>query len=162
MRYGSFPLTFDLQYGIPFYLQYLAHWPEYFIVAEAPGGELMGYSKFCSNAFSVCYSYYILCSIFHGKALKLWDFCTQSVLLNFRSWTICLNALLCSHGEGGGICGSWGMARSCHCPLGGPWVQATWTRCQTDGNVGRNLWEVGRIYFLYWHKYQYKSSVAII
>ncbi|XP_021455846.2 N-alpha-acetyltransferase 20 isoform X1 [Oncorhynchus mykiss] len=32
-------------YGIPFYLQYLAHWPEYFIVAEAPGGELMGYSK---------------------------------------------------------------------------------------------------------------------
>lgn len=41
------PLTFDLQYGIPFYLQYLAHWPEYFIVAEAPGGELMGYSKFC-------------------------------------------------------------------------------------------------------------------
>uniref|UniRef100_A0A8C5KSM9 N-alpha-acetyltransferase 20 n=1 Tax=Jaculus jaculus TaxID=51337 RepID=A0A8C5KSM9_JACJA len=33
-------------YGIPFYLQYLAHWPEYFIVAEAPGGELMGYSKF--------------------------------------------------------------------------------------------------------------------
>uniref|UniRef100_A0A8C1VH39 N-alpha-acetyltransferase 20 n=1 Tax=Cyprinus carpio TaxID=7962 RepID=A0A8C1VH39_CYPCA len=30
-------------YGIPFYLQYLAHWPEYFIVAEAPGSELMGY-----------------------------------------------------------------------------------------------------------------------
>ncbi|KAM7126006.1 N-alpha-acetyltransferase 20 isoform 1-T2 [Molossus nigricans] len=24
-------------------IQYLAHWPEYFIVAEAPGGELMGY-----------------------------------------------------------------------------------------------------------------------
>ncbi|XP_050015511.1 N-alpha-acetyltransferase 20 isoform X1 [Alexandromys fortis] len=23
--------------------EYLAHWPEYFIVAEAPGGELMGY-----------------------------------------------------------------------------------------------------------------------
>ncbi|NWY09290.1 NAA20 acetyltransferase, partial [Aphelocoma coerulescens] len=34
-------------YGIPFYLQYLAHWPEYFIVAEAPGGELMGYSEHC-------------------------------------------------------------------------------------------------------------------
>uniref|UniRef100_A0A3B5AJ00 N-alpha-acetyltransferase 20 n=1 Tax=Stegastes partitus TaxID=144197 RepID=A0A3B5AJ00_9TELE len=32
-------------YGIPFYLQYLAHWPEYFIVAEAPGGELMGYRR---------------------------------------------------------------------------------------------------------------------
>lgn len=26
-------------------MQYLAHWPEYFIVAEAPGGELMGYSE---------------------------------------------------------------------------------------------------------------------
>ncbi|CAH6787767.1 Naa20 [Phodopus roborovskii] len=33
----------NTNYGIPFYLQYLAHWPEYFIVAEAPGGELMGY-----------------------------------------------------------------------------------------------------------------------
>lgn len=51
LRYVQFPLTFDPQYGIPFYLQYLAHWPEYFIVAEAPGGELMGYSKFCSNTF---------------------------------------------------------------------------------------------------------------
>lgn len=44
-----FSVTFDLQYGIPFYLQYLAHWPEYFIVAEAPGGELMGYSKSVSH-----------------------------------------------------------------------------------------------------------------
>ncbi|KAF1533715.1 N-alpha-acetyltransferase 20, partial [Eudyptula minor] len=33
-------------YGIPFNLQYLAHWPKYFIVAEAPGGELMGYSEY--------------------------------------------------------------------------------------------------------------------
>lgn len=38
-------LNWRPQYGIPFYLQYLAHWPEYFIVAEAPGGELMGYSE---------------------------------------------------------------------------------------------------------------------
>ncbi|KAK7815791.1 hypothetical protein U0070_025251 [Myodes glareolus] len=37
-------------YGIPFYLQYLAHWPEYFIVAEAPGGELMGYSKYTTTS----------------------------------------------------------------------------------------------------------------
>ncbi|NXK84692.1 NAA20 acetyltransferase, partial [Amazona guildingii] len=37
-------------YGIPFYLQYLAHWPEYFIVAEAPGGELMGYRWCCADA----------------------------------------------------------------------------------------------------------------
>lgn len=41
----SLLLNRALQYGIPFYLQYLAHWPEYFIVAEAPGGELMGYSE---------------------------------------------------------------------------------------------------------------------
>ncbi|XP_033124818.1 N-alpha-acetyltransferase 20-like [Anneissia japonica] len=30
-------------YGIPFYLQYLAHWPEYFKVCEAPCGKIMGY-----------------------------------------------------------------------------------------------------------------------
>lgn len=26
-------------------MQYLAHWPEYFQVAESPTGEIMGYSK---------------------------------------------------------------------------------------------------------------------
>ncbi|XP_065201979.1 N-alpha-acetyltransferase 20 [Planococcus citri] len=30
-------------YGINFYMQYLARWPEYFQVAEAPNGEIMGY-----------------------------------------------------------------------------------------------------------------------
>jgi len=30
-------------YGLTFYLQYLAHWPEYFTVAENPSGEIMGY-----------------------------------------------------------------------------------------------------------------------
>jgi len=30
-------------YGLSFYLQYLAHWPEYFHVAEAPNGDIMGY-----------------------------------------------------------------------------------------------------------------------
>ncbi|KAK2163253.1 hypothetical protein LSH36_83g04092 [Paralvinella palmiformis] len=30
-------------YGLPFYMQYLAHWPEYFQVAESPSGEIMGY-----------------------------------------------------------------------------------------------------------------------
>lgn len=48
-----FSLSLKHQYGIPFYLQYLAHWPEYFIVAEAPGGELMGYSKSSSADASV-------------------------------------------------------------------------------------------------------------
>jgi len=30
-------------YGIGFYLQYLARWPEYFLIAESPGGDHMGY-----------------------------------------------------------------------------------------------------------------------
>ena len=30
-------------YGVGFYLQYLARWPEYFLVAESPAGDLMGY-----------------------------------------------------------------------------------------------------------------------
>jgi len=34
-----------MQYGLSFYLQYLAHWPEYFQVAESPSGEIMGYSN---------------------------------------------------------------------------------------------------------------------
>lgn len=34
------------QYNMPFYLQYLATWPEYFLVKEAPDGTSMGYSKY--------------------------------------------------------------------------------------------------------------------
>ena len=30
-------------YGLSFYMQYLAHWPEYFQVAESLNGEIMGY-----------------------------------------------------------------------------------------------------------------------
>ncbi|KAF7270547.1 N-alpha-acetyltransferase 20 A [Rhynchophorus ferrugineus] len=30
-------------YGLSFYMQYLAHWPEYFQVAESASGEIMGY-----------------------------------------------------------------------------------------------------------------------
>jgi len=30
-------------YGLPFYTQYLAHWPEYFQVLESPTGQIMGY-----------------------------------------------------------------------------------------------------------------------
>lgn len=33
-------------YGLAFYMQYLARWPEYFQVAESPSGEIMGYSRF--------------------------------------------------------------------------------------------------------------------
>lgn len=31
------------QYGLPFYLQYLARWPEYCLVAEGPDQQCMGY-----------------------------------------------------------------------------------------------------------------------
>lgn len=30
-------------YGLSFYMLYLAHWPEYFQVAESPSGDIMGY-----------------------------------------------------------------------------------------------------------------------
>ncbi|TPX50333.1 hypothetical protein SeLEV6574_g00952 [Synchytrium endobioticum] len=30
-------------YNLSFYLQYLAQWPDYFVAAESPSGELMGY-----------------------------------------------------------------------------------------------------------------------
>jgi N-terminal acetyltransferase B complex catalytic subunit len=30
-------------YNMPFYLSYLAQWPEMFTAAEAPDGRLMGY-----------------------------------------------------------------------------------------------------------------------
>ena len=29
-------------YGVQFYLQYLARWPEYFLVAESPSNDIMG------------------------------------------------------------------------------------------------------------------------
>lgn len=32
-----------VQYNLPFYLQYLAKWPEYSVVAEGPGAQCMGY-----------------------------------------------------------------------------------------------------------------------
>lgn len=33
------------QYNMPFYLQYLTTWPEYFLMKEAPDGTPMGYSE---------------------------------------------------------------------------------------------------------------------
>lgn len=41
-------------YGLSFYMQYLAHWPEYFQVAESPSGEIMGYSKYSSIINLLC------------------------------------------------------------------------------------------------------------
>jgi len=35
-------------YGLNFYFTYLARWPEYFTVAEAASGSMMGYSESAS------------------------------------------------------------------------------------------------------------------
>ena len=32
------------QYNMPFYYEYLAKWPDYFVVNESPNGRQMGYS----------------------------------------------------------------------------------------------------------------------
>lgn len=40
-------------------MQYLAHWPEYFQVAESPSGEIMGYSKL--NLAQILISLHWLC-----------------------------------------------------------------------------------------------------
>lgn len=50
-------------YGLSFYLQYLAHWPEYFQVAESPSGEIMGYSK-----------YHLIICLYKEKLLILYFF----------------------------------------------------------------------------------------
>ena len=39
------PLPPTMQYNLPFYLQYLAKWPEYCIMAEGPARQAMGYSE---------------------------------------------------------------------------------------------------------------------
>lgn len=36
---------FTENFHLPFYMQYLARWPEYFEIAEGPSGRPMGYSK---------------------------------------------------------------------------------------------------------------------
>ena len=42
---------FKIKYGLPFYLQYLVNWPEYFLVAEHVTGQIMGYSEKYSIMF---------------------------------------------------------------------------------------------------------------
>jgi len=149
-------LTFNLQYGIPFYLQYLAHWPEYFIVAEAPGGELMGYSKssrfitifndknvnltLFSNVVSVILlqNEYIEALSLKSKNVRIlmvFDFIKTNLVDLFGLFSH-------SNGEGGRICGAGGVARSRHSSVRCTGVQKARPRCQTDGDAGGNLREV--------------------
>ena len=55
------PLT--EMYGLSFYLQYLARWPEYFMVAESPSGSLMGYIMGKSEV-SVSAVYHVYSSLY--------------------------------------------------------------------------------------------------
>lgn len=49
--YFTKPVTLPcLQYNLPFYLQYLAKWPEYCVMAEGPAHQAMGYSAYASAA----------------------------------------------------------------------------------------------------------------
>lgn len=49
----------------------------------------------------------------------------------------------CSHGKGGGVGGSRGVAWPCDRSVRRPRVQATGPGCQTDGDAGGDLREVG-------------------
>lgn len=41
----AYCLLVSVQFNMSFYMTYLARWPDYFHVAEAPGNRIMGYSK---------------------------------------------------------------------------------------------------------------------
>ncbi len=81
----------NVQYGIPFYLQYLAHWPEYFIVAEAPGGELMGYSE--SN-LSLSDRYHIVIYSPVCGSKSLWLISSVEYRKMFYFWNLCWKWML--------------------------------------------------------------------
>ena len=54
-------------YGLPFYLNYLAVWPEYFKVYESPSGKLMGYIMGKSEArFVLC----MLCAMYWERVKR--------------------------------------------------------------------------------------------
>ncbi|MPC44043.1 N-alpha-acetyltransferase 20 [Portunus trituberculatus] len=66
-------------YGLSFYLQYLAHWPEYFQVAESSSGVIMGYigrstkkknARACKHAYDITPPFAFLChtEVLYGKA----------------------------------------------------------------------------------------------
>lgn len=51
------------QFNMSFYMTYLARWPDYFHVAEAPGSRIMGYSEyrylFVSFSTSYCVDWFL-------------------------------------------------------------------------------------------------------
>lgn len=55
------------QYGIGYYQHYLARWPNYFVSAEAPGGNIAGYSELSSRSSAVPFGP-MLCHAVMGKA----------------------------------------------------------------------------------------------
>lgn len=71
-------------YGLSFYTQYLAHWPEYFQVAESPSGEIMGYSTYEYPAFISTLLVYFLVFMFTNK---LFNVVFSKVALNLNHET---------------------------------------------------------------------------
>ncbi|KAH8421534.1 hypothetical protein KR009_012138 [Drosophila setifemur] len=51
-------------YGLSFYTQYLAKWPEYFQLAESPSGHIMGYSTYTEQEY---FHYLNDCLLVMGK-----------------------------------------------------------------------------------------------
>jgi hypothetical protein len=55
------------QYNLPFYLQYLAKWPEYFLFAEGPGGACQGYSA-CTRRGAGGERSFLACTLTRARA----------------------------------------------------------------------------------------------
>ena len=70
-------------YGVQFYLQYLARWPEYFLVAESPSNEIMGmiYQWFFSATYYHHTTYVLLWSMVSSQTCKRLELCN---VLNYN------------------------------------------------------------------------------
>lgn len=54
-------------YGLSFYTQYLARWPEYFQLAESPSGQIMGYSEYKALKQLLVFDIYISSNYSYGQ-----------------------------------------------------------------------------------------------
>ena len=73
-------------YGVQFYLQYLARWPEYFLVAESPSNDIMGKNQI----------YLKSCTI-HKENIELLQICKQFITYISTVLTAFLRHLLCTY-----------------------------------------------------------------
>lgn len=57
-------------YGLSFYTQYLARWPEYFQLAESPSGQIMGYSEYKALKQLLVFDIYISSNYSYGQGWR--------------------------------------------------------------------------------------------